>query len=245
MKRTLKISLTLLLMHISLSQMWAQSAMPDYDSTDIYMSAPMSKDLQKRMSPDLALKRLQEGNRRFYEDKEMKRKHKKEVANTSSGQYPYAVILSCIDSRTSSEIIFDQGIGDIFNIRLAGNVANTDVLGSMEFACKLAGAKVVVVMGHNKCGAVKGTCDHAQMGNLTHLLDEIKPAMDSVSNVPGERASSNNAFVQAVADKNVKMTISKIRNDSIILKEMEQKGEIKIVGGMYDISTGKVELFAY
>jgi carbonic anhydrase len=205
----------------------------------------MSKDLQKRMSPDQALLRLKEGNRRFYEGKEMKRMHKEEIANTASGQYPYAVILSCIDSRTSSEIIFDQGIGDIFNIRLAGNVANTDVLGSMEFACKLAGAKLVIVLGHNKCGAVKGTCDHAQLGNLTQLLEEIKPAMDSVSDAPGERTSSNNAFVQAVAEKNVKMTIRKIRNDSAILKEMEQKGEINIVGGMYDISTGKVEFFPY
>jgi carbonic anhydrase len=166
-----------------------------------------------------------------------------QVEQTSNGQFPFATILSCIDSRVSSELIFDQGIGDIFSVRIAGNFANEDILGSMEFACKLAGTKLIVVLGHTACGAVKGACDHARLGNLTTLINKIEPAVEAVIEPTDEnlRNSSNIDFVNTVAEKNVEMTIAKIRIDSPVLAEMEKQGEIKIIGGMYDINTGKVK----
>ena len=165
-----------------------------------------------------------------------------QVSETSNGQYPFATVLSCIDSRVSSELIFDQGIGDIFSVRIAGNFVNEDILGSMEFACKLAGTKLIVVLGHTACGAVKGACDHARLGNLTALINKIEPAVDAVNEPYDQslRNSSNIEFVNRVAEKNVDMTISEIRSSSPVLNEMEKNGEIKIVGGMYDISSGLV-----
>ena len=165
-----------------------------------------------------------------------------QVKQTSTGQYPFATVLSCIDSRVSSELIFDQGIGDIFSVRIAGNFVNEDILGSMEFACKLAGTKLVVVLGHTACGAVKGACDHARLGNLTALINKIEPAVEAVTEPTDEsqRNSSNIDFVNEVAKKNVYMTIDNIRESSQVLKEMEDAGEIEIVGGMYDIKTGEV-----
>jgi carbonic anhydrase len=162
---------------------------------------------------------------------------------TAAGQYPYAIILSCVDSRTSSEIIFDQNLGDVFNARIAGNFVNTDILGSMEFACKVAGAKLILVVGHNKCGAVKGACDHVELGNLTNVIREISPAVENVTSVPGERNSKNDTFVEAVSKENVLLALKEIREKSTLLKEMEQKGEIMIVGGMYDLKSGKVEFY--
>ena len=201
-----------------------------------------SKTTQDQMTPVSALKELVEGNKRFVEKKQLNRDLMQQVAETSTGQYPFATILSCIDSRVSSELIFDQGIGDIFSVRIAGNFVNEDILGSMEFACKLAGTKLILVLGHTACGAVKGACDHARLGNLTALINKIEPAVAAVNEPAKEsmRNSSNSTFVNDVAAMNVKMTIEAIRTQSQVLKEMEDAGTIHIVGGMYDISTGKV-----
>ena len=174
-----------------------------------------------------------------------KRQLLNQVKDTSTGQFPFATILSCIDSRVSSELIFDQGIGDIFSVRVAGNFVNEDILGSMEFACKLAGTKVIVVLGHTACGAVKGACDDAKLGNLTALLSKIKPAVEAVTE-PADaslRNSGNIDFVNTVAEKNVSMTIDNIRTESPVLKEMEDEGAIKIVGAMYDIKNGSVTFY--
>jgi len=160
---------------------------------------------------------------------------------TAVGQYPLGVILGCIDSRAPAEFIFDAGLGDLFDARIAGNVADADLVGSMEFACKVAGAKLVVVMGHTSCGAVKGACDGVQLGNLTGLLEKIKPAVAAVQNVPGERNSKNTPFVEAVAEANVRLTVERIRELSPILREMESEGKIRMVGCIYHLETGHVE----
>jgi carbonic anhydrase len=204
-----------------------------------------TKQTQASISPEMAIQLLKEGNHRFVENKEVSRDLLDQVKDTSTGQFPFATILSCIDSRVSSELIFDQGIGDIFSARVAGNFVNEDILGSMEFACKLAGTKVVVVLGHTACGAVKGACDDAKLGNLTALLSKIKPAVNAVAEPTDTslRNSSNINFVNAVAEKNVHMTIDNIRSQSSVLKEMEELGAIKIVGAMYDIKDGSVSFY--
>lgn len=201
-----------------------------------------TKETQAALSPDMAWELLKKGNHRFVEKKQAERDLLKQVEETSTGQFPFATILSCIDSRVSAELIFDQGIGDIFSARVAGNIVNKDILGSIEFACKLAGTKIIVVLGHTGCGAVKGACDDAKMGNLTALLSKIRPAVEAVPEPSevGLRNSKNIAFVNAVAEKNVHLTMENMRERSPVLKEMEENGEIQIVGGMYDISTGKV-----
>jgi len=201
-----------------------------------------TKETQAQMTPSSSMEELKKGNQRFVEKKPLNRDLMQQVSETSTGQYPFATVLSCIDSRVSSELIFDQGIGDIFSVRIAGNFVNEDILGSMEFACKLAGTKLIVVLGHTACGAVKGACDHARLGNLTALINKIEPAVEAVKEPQEEslRNSSNIDFVNTVAEKNVEMTIAEIRSSSPVLAEMEQNGEIKIVGGMYDISTGLV-----
>lgn len=204
-----------------------------------------TKETQEKMTPQKALDTLKEGNHRFQNNIKTNRNLSEQVSDTSSGQYPFATILSCIDSRVSSELIFDQGIGDIFSARVAGNFVNEDILGSMEFACKLAGTKAIVVLGHTACGAIKGACDDAKLGNLTGLLNKLKPAVNAVAE-PKEaslRNSSNMNFVNEVSDKNVHLTIDNIRNQSPILKEMEDKGEITIVGAMYDIADGSVTFY--
>jgi len=201
-----------------------------------------TKDTQAAISPNTAIELLQEGNQRFVASKMASRDLLDQVNDTASGQYPFATVLSCIDSRVSAELIFDQGVGDIFSARVAGNIVNEDLLGSIEFACKLAGTKVLVILGHTACGAVKGACDDAKLGNLTILLDKIKPAVNAISE-PSDaslRNSKNIDFVNAVAVKNVQMTIENTRSMSPVLKEMEDNGEIKIVGAMYDIKNGKV-----
>ncbi len=205
-----------------------------------------TKDTQALMTLQTSLTALKEGNERFINGNQVTRNLNAQVEDTSSGQYPFATVLHCIDSRVSAEHIFDQGIGDLFSIRIAGNFVNEDILGSMEFACKLAGTKVLVVLGHTACGAVKGACDHARMGNLTSLINKLEPAVDAVSSPANEseRTSANIDFVNAVAAKNVEMTMADIREKSPILKEMEANGEIQIVGGMYDIATGKVSFYA-
>ena len=201
-----------------------------------------TKETQAVMTPDSSIQALIDGNERFMQSTQITRDLLDQVSDTSTGQYPFATILSCIDSRVSSELIFDQGIGDIFSVRVAGNFVNEDILGSMEFACKLAGTKLVVVLGHTACGAVKGACDHARLGNLTALINKIEPAVEAVTEPTDEslRNSKNIDFVNTVAVKNVEMTIENIRKQSPVLAEQEENGEIKIVGGMYDISNGKV-----
>ena len=204
-----------------------------------------TKETQYLMTPTTALQELKDGNQRFIEKKQLNRDLLQQVSETSTGQFPFATVLSCIDSRVSSELIFDQGIGDIFSVRIAGNFVNQDILGSMEFACKLAGTKLVLVLGHTACGAVKGACDHARLGNLTALINKIEPAVEAVKEPADEsiRNSSNSDFVNEVAAQNVKMTIENIRNQSEVLKEMEDAGEIQILGGMYDIQSGKVTIY--
>ena len=201
-----------------------------------------TKETQDKMTPDKSLNELKLGNQRFVNKNQLNRDLLQQVKETSTGQYPFATILSCIDSRVSSELIFDQGIGDIFSVRIAGNFVNEDILGSMEFACKLAGTKLIVVLGHTACGAVKGACDHARLGNLTALINKIEPAVDAVIEPQDKslRNSSNIEFVNRVAEKNVQMTISEIRSASSVLNEMEKNGEIKIIGGIYDIASGLV-----
>lgn len=204
-----------------------------------------TKETQDQMNPQLAKKALIEGNTRFVSGQQAERDLMKQVDQTSTGQYPFATVLSCIDSRVSSELIFDQGIGDIFSVRIAGNFVNEDILGSMEFACKLAGTKLIVVLGHTACGAVKGACDHARLGNLTTLINKIEPAVEAVTEPKDEslRNSANIDFVNEVAKTNVHMTIENIRQSSPVLKELEDAGEIEIVGGMYDIKTGEVTFY--
>lgn len=201
-----------------------------------------TKETQSSMTPEKALQFLKEGNERFQNNLKANRNLLQQVNETKDGQFPFATILSCIDSRVSAELVFDQGLGDIFSIRIAGNFVNEDILGSMEFACKLAGTKLVVVLGHTSCGAVKGACDHARLGNLTTLINKIEPAVEAVTEPKDEslRNSKNLDFVDAVAVKNVEMSLNNIRSQSPILKEMEEAGQIAIVGAMYDLSDGKV-----
>lgn len=203
----------------------------------------MTRTKQANTTPQEALARLKEGNARFVANRQVDRDPQEQVRTTGSGQYPFAIVLGCIDSRVSPELIFDQGIGDIFSARIAGNFVNADILGSMEFACKVAGAKLILVLGHSHCGAIMGAVDGAQLGNLTGMLTKLEPAVEAVP-VPAEgRSSKDAAFVQQVAEKNVELTIEAIQQQSPVLKEMLEKGEIGIAGGMYDVETGKVTFF--
>ena len=203
----------------------------------------LTKELQESISPSKALEILKDGNKRFVSNLKINRNLLQQANETSDGQHPFAVILSCIDSRTSAELIFDQGLGDVFSVRIAGNIINEDILGSMEFGCKVAGSKIIVVLGHTKCGAVKGACDHVEMGNLTALLTKIRPAVDDEDTVKEHRNSGNAVFVEKVSAINVKRTVKAIMERSPILKEMIESGQIGIVGGTHDISTGEVEFY--
>lgn len=204
-----------------------------------------TRETQATMTPQKSLQYLKEGNQRFQNNLKANRNLLEQVNDTSEGQFPFATILSCIDSRVSAELVFDQGLGDIFSVRIAGNFINEDILGSMEFASKLAGTKLIVVLGHTSCGAVKGACDDAKLGNLTTMLSKIKPAVNAVSEPTEQslRNSKNSEFVDNVAEKNVLIAIENIRKQSPILKEMEDNNEIDIVGGMYDINTGAVTFY--
>ena len=203
----------------------------------------LTKEMQKSLTPQKAIELLQEGNKRFVNNLKMNRNLLQQVNETSSGQYPLAVVLSCIDSRTSAELIFDQGLGDIFSVRIAGNIVNEDILGSMEFACKVAGAKAVVVLGHSKCGAVKGACDHVEMGNLTNLLSKLQPAVHAEKTITTDRSSANDDFVEKVASLNVKIAMHQIHEKSTILNDMIAHGEFALIGGMYDVETGLVDFY--
>jgi carbonic anhydrase len=198
-------------------------------------------ETQANLTPHKALEILKEGNRRFVNNVKVNRNLLEQVNATKDGQYPFAIVLSCIDSRTSAELIFDQGLGDIFSVRIAGNVLNEDILGSMEFACKLAGSKQIVVLGHSKCGAIKGACAGVQLGNLSGLLQKVEPAIRSVSPETKENGNTDPAFIKAVERQNVFSTMDQILEKSPVLKELLEKGEIGITGGYYDVDTGEVE----
>jgi carbonic anhydrase len=200
----------------------------------------LTQAIQSKISPEDALARLKEGNARFVANRKVERDLLEQVATTGEGQYPFAIVLGCVDSRVPPEVIFDQGIGDIFSARIAGNFVNEDILGSMEFATKIAGAKLILVLGHTRCGAIMGAIDDAQLGNLTGMLTKLKPAVQDISASGQAADSSDEAFVQAVTEKNVELTLEAIRSKSPVLKEMLDAGEIKLVGGVYDVTTGEV-----
>lgn len=199
---------------------------------------------QAAMTPEQALEILLEGNQRFLDDRRLERDLGQQVRDTSGGQWPFAAVLGCIDSRVPAETVFDQGIGDLFNVRIAGNFVNEDILGSLEFACKVAGAKLVVVLGHTRCGAIQGACDSVELGHLTTMLQKLRPAVDSVAEPSdaSQRTSKNADFVQAVATANVERTVAEVLERSAVLGEMAQAGDIRVVGALYDVETGKVRL---
>jgi carbonic anhydrase len=203
----------------------------------------INKELQQQIKPLQALQILKEGNKRFVNNLKVNRNLLEQVNETRDGQWPFAIVLSCIDSRTSAELIFDQGLGDIFSVRIAGNIVNEDILGSMEFACKVAGSKFIVVLGHTKCGAVKGACDGVEMGNLTYLLSKLQPAVREEKETTENRSSTNPEFVENVAEINVHITVKQILAKSSILKEMVENGEIGIIGAMYDVAKGEVTFY--
>lgn len=201
-----------------------------------------TQDIQDNLTPNDAHNILLEGNKRFAQNVKAQRNLQEQVFETSKGQYPFAVVLSCIDSRVPAELVFDQGIGDIFSVRVAGNIVNEDVLGSMEYACKVAGSKIVVVMGHSKCGAVTAACDHVELGNITALLSKIKPAVEMVN---PENSKFDEDMIEKVGLRNVENSIREIKQQSSILVEMEKNGEIEIVGAIYDVTTGLIEFIEF
>jgi carbonic anhydrase len=207
------------------------------------VAVPSTKEAQAAMTPDQALAALRDGNARFVAGHPLNRNPAAAVQATAAGQYPIAVVLSCIDSRQPIELVLDQGIGDIFSARVAGNVLDDDVLGSMEFACKVAGAKLIAVIGHSNCGAIKGAADNVELGNLTGLLARIKPAIDQVPDSVQPRNSKNHDFVDQVAEANVRLVLKEIRERSPVLREMLDQGKIGLVGGMYELSTGEVHFY--
>lgn len=200
-----------------------------------------TKETQETTTPLEALQFLREGNYRFLSNLKANRNLLQQINETRDGQYPFATILSCIDSRTSAELIFDQGLGDIFSIRIAGNIVNEDILGSMEFACKVAGSKLVVVLGHSKCGAIKGACDNVQMGNLSSLLNKIQPSVYFERQTVENRNSANDEFVANVTAIQVKRSVERIVEQSIILRELIEKEKIALIGALYDVETGSVD----
>ncbi len=230
----------LLAMTVTLSAV-PMAATAGTEPTASFCETQYSRECQEAVTPLQILERFREGNERFASGHGTHRDYSQQVQETAKGQFPLASIVSCIDSRAPAELILDQGIGDLFNTRVAGNVINEDILGSLEFASKVAGAKLIVVLGHTSCGAIKGACDNVQMGNLTALLAKIQPAIAAVPDKTGaDRSSRNYEFVERVAAANMRQSVQLIRDRSPILKEMEDKGEIKIVGAMYDVASGKV-----
>jgi carbonic anhydrase len=204
----------------------------------------LTKEEQDKLTPDEVIRLLKEGNLRFVSGMLTTRDHSKQVREAVLGQYPKAVILSCIDSRVPVEDVFDLGIGDVFVARVAGNFDNTDILGSMEYACKVSGSKLVLVLGHEHCGAIKSAIDGVELGNITAMLENIKPAVEHFTDYEGDKSSKNEEFVAMVVEQNVRSTIGDIRKHSKILHEMEANGEVKIVGGLYGMNTGEVAFLA-
>ena len=234
--------LSALLLSVALA---ACAGQPAQQTSAPAISAVMTQAKQKQLSADQALQMLKDGNARFVSGKMEKRDLPAQVKATGhDGQYPFASVVSCIDSRAAPSLVFDQGIGDIFTARVAGNVVNEDILGSLEYASKVAGSKLVVILGHSHCGAVKGACDNAVLGNLTQLVAKIRPAVDATPDTHGaDRSSKNHHFVDAVAENSVKMTVKTVMDKSPVLREMAEKGEIKVVGAMLDVETGKIQFY--
>jgi carbonic anhydrase len=204
----------------------------------------LTKEEQKALTPEKALQLLKDGNKRFCENLKLNCNLLQQINETANGQYPFAAILSCIDSRTSAELIFDQSLGDIFSIRIAGNIVNQDIIGSMEFAIAVAGAKLIAVIGHTRCGAIKGACDNVELGSLTHLIEKIKPAIAAEKETHKPQTSVEGPdFIDNVAKRNVILAIQHIHNTSPILKKLYDNKQIDIVGGLYDVTTGKVDFF--
>lgn len=222
-------------------------AIVPFGGRSLQLGAPgpgsLTKEQRDRMTPAQVIEELKKGNQRFRSGKMASRDYLAEKSSSASGQYPAAMILGCVDSRVPAEIVFDAGIGDTFSGRLAGNVVNDDLLGSMEFACAVSGAKLVLVLGHTACGAVKGAIDDVVLGNLTGLLARIKPAIPETK-FDGEKSSKNPAYVDAVARTNVKLAIADIRRRSPVLADLEKKGSIQITGAMYNLTNGEVEFYA-
>jgi carbonic anhydrase len=202
-----------------------------------------SRETQSQLTPDQAFQLLRDGNARFINNLKSNRNLLQQVNETKAGQFPFATILSCMDSRTSAELIFDQGLGDIFSIRIAGNILNEDILGSMEFGTKVVGTKIILVLGHTRCGAITGACDHVELGYLTGLLHKIQPAIDHETSTTTDRNGKNTAFVRNVTEINVHLALERIRKESPIISELENQGHIKVVGGLYDVETGLVTFF--
>lgn len=245
MQKTISFLLTAVLLATIIScQNSADQTKSSEDPTTVEVTPLVTRVLtaeeQAALTPEKILAAFKAGNQRFMRNEITARDHSAQVRNSTMGQFPKAVILSCLDSRVPVEDVFDMGIGDIFVGRVAGNFVNEDLLGSMEFGCKVAGAKVILVLGHEHCGAVKAAIDDVELGNITAMLSKIKPAVELVSDFQGEKTSKNDAFVHKVCESNVKNTINQIRINSPILKEMEDNGEIKIVGAVYDLDDGEV-----
>lgn len=241
---TLCVSISLFLAAGSESSKPADATSAEKSTGNATPSVPVqTKESQAAMTPAAALAQLREGNARFVAGTSKVRNLPAKVRATTSGQYPFAVIVSCLDSRAPVELLFDQTIGDLFNARVAGNVLNDDILGSLEFACKVSGSKLILVLGHSNCGAAKGAVDNVELGKLTGLLEKIKPAVAQVPESVQPRTSKNDQFVQKVADANVHLVMQQIRQQSPILREMLERGEIGLAGGMYDLSTGQVHFF--
>ncbi len=203
----------------------------------------LSAEEQQQLTPDDVINSLKEGNKRFTSGSLTMRDHSKQIRDGVNGQFPKAIVLSCVDSRVPIEDVFDKGIGDMFVARIAGNIVNEDILGSMEFSCKVSGAKLVLVMGHEYCGAIKGAIDKVEMGNLTALLKKITPAVEACSHYEGKQSSKNPEFVDLVVHKNIHISVDNVRAQSSILREMEEKGEIKIIGAYYDMDNGEVTFY--
>ena len=203
----------------------------------------LNKELQEKMTPQEALETLEHGNERFVKNLKMNRNLLQQVNETRDGQWPFAAIVSCMDSRTSAELVFDQGLGDIFSIRVAGNVINDDILGSLEFAGKVVGSKLIVVLGHTKCGAIKGACDHVQLGHLTDLLAKIEPAVQEEKETETNRTASNPEFVEKVSEINVRRSVAEVLRRSEIIKDLVHEGKLGIIGAMYDVTSGQVNFY--
>lgn len=207
------------------------------------LTVALTAETQAALTPMAVLQLLKDGNQRFVNDSAIERNFMQQVRQTASGQYPMAAILGCIDSRVPHEIVFDKGVGDIFSGRIAGNFVNTDMLGSLEFATAVAGSRVIVVLGHTECGAVKGACDHVELGNLTSTLSNLAPAVYAVNDIAGERSSKNEAFVQAVTHQNVNMTVQNIVDRSTVIRDLVREGKVIVIGAMHDVRTGEVTFY--
>ena len=237
---TLRIFLLLFVFVVTANYAIAQETPPEGERD---LTAALTAETQATLTPESVIQLLKDGNQRFLDEEPLERNFLRQVRNTAEGQYPMAAILGCIDSRVPHEIVFDKGVGDVFSARVAGNFVNTDMLGSLEFAAAVAGSKVIVVLGHTECGAVKGACDNVELGNLTSTLANLAPAVYGIEGVEGERTSKNKEFVQAVAQENVEITVQNIVDRSPVLRGLVESGDLIVVGAMHDVTSGEVMFY--